>query len=824
MTQKTKTDTEQTPDTPDISEAPDSGASGRQSVAQGAKGLLKRVGKSGVIIAVVVLAFIVGYVANRGSAPKKSDGHAAHGGKASKKKQIWTCSMHPQIQSPKPGKCPICGMDLIPADSGNASQSSHPRELVMSARARKLAEIEVTQVVRQRAAAEVRVVGKVTYDERRVGYITSWVAGRIDRLFVKFTGVKVRRWQSMVYIYSPELVTTQMELIQAVKLAREIKGTGVTGVGGVASSTLRAARHKLSLLGLSGKQIARIEARGKPVDHLTLSAPVGGIVIEKRAQEQMYVKPGTRLYTIADLRRVWVKLDVYESDMSRIRTGQTISFSTESYPGESFAGKVEFIDPFMNNRTRTVKVRLTVDNKDGRLKPDMFVRAVLSSPVSADGKALASGAKPGQAPLVIPVSAPLVTGKRAVVYVEMKPGTYRGKEVVLGPRVGVFYVVREGLAEGDKVVTYGNFKIDSALQILARPSMMNPKGGGPAPGHHHGGAKRLGSGSNSGPIASHKRVIRRQAPAAFRAQLTAVVGAYYEVHRSLSRDKVDGAKQSAAKILTALKGVQMSLLKGKAHLEWMGDLKEIRKTSKSLAVAGDIKSARRHFSMMSNHLIVAVKRFGLAKGNRAIRFQCTMAFGNKGAEWIQAKEGVENPYFGSQMFTCGDQHETLTSPEVKRYAASARFRRQLYTVVDAYYGIHSGLSHDNLRQATQGAKKVTAALKYVQMAQLKGEAHLAWMKTLKGLGTAAAELRKATSIKAARKAFDALSQRVIHAVEQFGVKGDKPVIQFHCPMAFGNRGADWLQPKGGTQNPYYGSKMLTCGDQTKVLSGHKRTL
>jgi len=625
------------------------------SIAERAKVVGRFVGKNAVIIVVVVLAFGVGYLANRGSGSPKSDDHSSVSKKGSKKKQMYTCAMHPQIRLPdKNAKCPICGMALIPVEGGGTAQSTNPRELHMSALARKLAEIQVTPVVRKKAAAKIRVVGKVAYDERRVGYITSWVAGRIDRLFVKFTGVKVRRWQPMVYIYSPDLVTTQMELIQAVKLSREIKSSGVPGADTTSQSMLAASRHKLALLGLSAKQIAHIEARGKPLDHLTLHAPVGGVVIEKRAQEQMYVQPGTRLYTIADLRRVWVKLDVYESDLSRVRTGQTISFTSEPYPGESFSGKVEFIDPFMNNRTRTVKVRLTVDNKDQRLKPDMFVRAVLSSPVSAEGKTLASGAKPTQAPLVIPDSAPLITGKRAVVYVEVKPGTYRGREVVLGPRVGNYYVVLKGLAEGERVVTQGNFKIDSALQILARPSMMNPQGGGPAPGQHHGSKQ-----ASAGPTATQSPIIRRQAPAAFGTQLAAVAKAYYDVHHSLSRDKLDPAKLGAQKVLTTLGAVQMGLLKGQAHIEWMDDAKALKSASKSLAESTDIESARRHFHRLSTHLILAIRRFGLTPGTAAIQFRCTMAFDNKGADWLQAVAGVENPYFGSQMFRCGDQKRVL---------------------------------------------------------------------------------------------------------------------------------------------------------------------
>ena len=505
--------------------------------------------------------------------------------------------------------------------------------------------------------------------------------------------------------------------------------------------------------------------------------------------------------------------------ISRVRVGETLSFTTEAYPGDTFSGKVEFIDPFMDNRTRTIKVRLTVDNKDQRLKPDMFVRAVLSSPINADGKAIASGAKPARSPLVIPVSAPLITGKRAVVYVEVMPGTYRGREIVLGPRVGAFYVVREGLTEGEKVVTRGGFKIDSALQILARPSMMNPKGGGPAPGHQHGG-KRTGPGA----VASQKLVVRRAAPAVFKKQLTAVLNAYYEVHHGLSRDKLDAAAPGARKLLAALDAVQMRLLKGKAHMEWMDDQKGLRGSGKSLSDSDDIKSARRHFGALSGHLIVAIKRFGLAPGAKAIRFRCTMAFDNKGADWIQPKAGVENPYFGSQMFHCGDQHERLAEPEIRHFAAPDGFKKQLFEVVDAYYVLHEGLSHDNLSRAKQGSKKVATSLKKVQMRLLKGEAHVAWMRVHKDIMRASMGVAQAASIKAARKAFDALSGHLITAVEQFGVMGDKPVIQFHCPMAFGNKGADWLQPKGGTENPYYGSTMFTCGDQTRVLSKRERSL
>jgi len=335
----------------------------------------------------------------------------------------------------------------------------------------------------------------------------------------------------------------------------------------------------------------------------------------------MYVKAGTRLFTIADLRRVWVLLDVYESDLHLVRKGQKVRFEAESYPGEPFEGKVAFIDPYVTDRTRTIKVRVEVKNPKGRLKPDMLVRAVLKSDVAG---ALAAGA--GKAPLVIPVTAPLITGPRAIVYVQKKPGTYEGQEIVLGPRVGRHYVVRKGLNEGDKVVSRGAFRIDAALQILARPSMMNPP---------------------------------PKVPPKFRKQLDAVYAAYFGMHHGLSRDKVAPARTGALKLRKALARVDAKLLRGVTKEDWEKVEPDLKEHTSKVAKASDIKRARVHFEGVSNAMIKIARRFGGAGGKPVIRYYCPMAFNNKGAYWLQPNKGVENPYFGSEMYQCGEQLETL---------------------------------------------------------------------------------------------------------------------------------------------------------------------
>lgn len=477
------------------------------------------------LVSVIIIAFILGYFVSS-LTHKPSGGLEDIGsGKEEAVSQKWTCSMHPQIITDKLGKCPICGMDLIPLSVDSAAITT-VRELVVSEEAAKLMEVETSVVQRRFVTNEIRMVGKIDYDETRVKNITAWVPGRIDRLYVDFTGITVNKGDHMVYLYSPQLISAQAELLQASKAAGSI-GMGTSDlVRKSILTTLEAAREKLRLLGLDDEQIKNIEGSGEPQTHITINSPMSGIVIHKNTTEGMYVDTGMPIYTVADLSRLWVKLDAYESDLPWIRYGQEVEFTTQAYPGQVFKGTISFIDPVLNDRTRTVKVRVNIDNSEGKLKPQMFVKAVIRSTVAAGGKVMAAemagkwicpmhpdvikteagncdicgmdlvtteslgyvkAVAPEKAPLVIPASAPLITGKRAVVYVQLpnteKP-TYQGREILLGPRAGDYYIVESGLREGEIVVTNGNFKIDSAMQIQAKPSMMSPQGQ-KVPMEHH---------------------------------------------------------------------------------------------------------------------------------------------------------------------------------------------------------------------------------------------------------------------------------------------------------------------------------------------------
>ncbi len=650
-----------------------------------------------VAVALGILAFAAGFLVRGGKAGGGEAGydHETTVQATEKKAEVWTCSMHPQIRLPKPGKCPICFMDLIPLDSGEDDEVG-PRELSVSEAARALMEIETVPVERRFVTAHVRMVGKIDYDETRVSSITAWVPGRIERLFVDYTGVPVKKGDHMVTLYSPELFSAQEELLQALKAAERLRSSDVSIVRETADATVQAAREKLRLWGLTPEQIAAIEQRGKVEEHVTIYAPSGGIVVHKDAQEGMYVNTGTRIYTIADLSRLWVNLDAYESDLQWLKYGQTVEFTTESYPGEIFSGTISFIHPVLNEATRTVKVRVNVPNEDGRLKPGMFVRAVAEASVATGGRIIdselagkwispmhpevvkdepgacdvcgmplvraeslgyvGSEAKTEDKPLVIPASAPLLTGKRAIVYVEV-PGkekpTFEGREVVLGPRAGDYYLVKRGLAVGERVVTNDAFKLDAELQIRAKPSMMTPDGGGGGggPHAHHGGATRK-TGNKPEATAATKL------PAVVKGQLHGVVQAYLGVQAALAGDDLDAAKESAKNALTAIGKVDMKLLAGDAHMAWMKSAGSLRPLLKELAGAEDIETGRTKFALISEEMAALITRFDLAEG-KLYKAWCPMAFDNRGASWIQNKEEISNPYFGKMMLRCGEIKEVL---------------------------------------------------------------------------------------------------------------------------------------------------------------------
>jgi Cu(I)/Ag(I) efflux system membrane fusion protein len=378
---------------------------------------------------------------------------------------IWTCAMHPQIRMAEPGKCPICGMDLIPLVQ-NGTAGMDPDAIRMTAEAAQLANVQTSVVSRQIPVKEIRLYGKVQIDEQQLQSQVAHFSGRLEHLDVNFTGESVVVGQTLGQIYSPELITSQQELLQAAetKLSQP--------------EIYEAAKEKLRQWKLSDRQIEAIEESGTIQSSINIISTTSGVVISRRVNTGDYVSQGTVLFDIADLSKVWVMFDAYESDLPFLKIGEKISFTIQAIPGHEYNGRVTFIDPVIDAVARVAKVRVEAGNSAGSLKPGMFATGIISSVIGSN-----------RANLYIPRSSVLWTGKRSVVYVK-EAGTddpvFKMREITLGPAVGEGYIVKEGLAEGDEIVTQGTFSVDAAAQLEGKPSMMNPAKGTVTEAHDHG--------------------------------------------------------------------------------------------------------------------------------------------------------------------------------------------------------------------------------------------------------------------------------------------------------------------------------------------------
>lgn len=577
-----------------------------------------------VVFVVVILAFLAGLGLGAPSQPHATD--HGHGGEATSKHTVWTCSMHPQIKLPEPGQCPICAMDLIPLVATDEDGETDT-QVSLSERAKILAQVRTTPVRRAETGVEVRLLGRLESDETRERTVTPWTAGRIDRLLVNNVGAGVGPGQVIAHLFSPEVYSAHQDLIQA-KRQRASLRDGLAGAQTAATAALEAARTRLVLLGVSSEDIDRMERADTPWRYVKIRSDFGGTVLELHVAQGAYVAAGSPLFRLADLSRLWVQLDAYENDLSRIAPKQDVTLRVDSFPGEVFRGKISFIDRVVDPRMRTARVRVEVANKDGRLRPGMFAQAVIDAPE----------AKSSASPLVIPDTAPLFTGMRSVVYVEVtgqdRP-TYEAREVRLGPRAGNLYPVVSGLEEGDQVVVQGAFRLDSDLQIRGGRSMMTLDD-------------------------NRKRAAESaiEVPEAFLRGMAPTVEAYLALHEALSRDDLGKAREAYRAL-----GEKASSFRPQGPEQGMRVWTEFSAGVSQEALQGakaeDLDAARRLFESVSDRLIQVIRRFGNPLKD-PVRFAfCPMAAGSKGAFWLQKASEIENPYFGASMFACGEVRASL---------------------------------------------------------------------------------------------------------------------------------------------------------------------
>lgn len=535
------------------------------------------------------------------------DEHADHSHEWDAENQVWTCSMHPQIRQDGPGDCPICGMDLIPVSDSRSREGHDPMVHEMSAEAIAMANIHTSEVRVVPAEKEISLSGTIRFDEQTITNVTSQFPGRVEQLYVNFTGQQVNQGDPLATVYSPELVTAQQELFEAVKMKD------------VYPALYNAAREKLRLWRLSPEQIDEIERSGEAQTQFRVLAGSSGIVTGRTVTAGDYVGTGTVMFEIADLSKVWVMFDAYESDLAWINTGDRVNFSVSALPGEEFSARVTFIDPVVDPRQRTASVRAEAVNRQMKLKPGMFVSGKISSDIRAGVQAIA-----------IPRSAILWSGKRSIVYVKVAGTEYpefEMREIMLGQRLGEMHLVESGLDAGEEIVTNGVFSVDAAAQLSGNFSMM-----------------------------TRPPVKTMEVPPAFRAQLTGLAAEYFKVKHALVESDPSKASAANGSFLNALSAVDMSLLDDEPHHRWMALLSDLGEMAGEIGKTEDLEEQRGHFEHLSMSMIDVVEYFGLQV--RVYKMHCPMAFDDKGAYWLSDSEEILNPYFGDAMLACGVIEQT----------------------------------------------------------------------------------------------------------------------------------------------------------------------
>lgn len=591
---------------------------------------MKNINRTTAIIAIstLVIGLLFGWLIFGRSNEPQADEH--NHSTTAESETIWTCSMHPQIRQNEPGDCPLCGMDLIPLESTDGELD--PMAVSMSPTAMQLAQVQTMVVDKGKTNKSIRLNGKVQADERLLFTQSSHIPGRIEKLSVNFTGEFITQGQVIAYVYSPELVTAQEELFEAKKIKES------------QPALFNAAKEKLKNWKLSDKQIDQIVASNKTIEQFPILANVSGYVTKKMVNLGDYIKQGEALYEIADLSKVWVLFDVYESDMTWINKGDAVIYTVQSIPGKTFKGRISYIDPVIDPKTRVAKARLEATNKGLMLKPEMFATGTIEAKTNT-----------GNASLTVPKTAVMWTGKRSVVYVMQTSAqgvSFIMREVTLGPELGESYVIEEGLQPGEEIAINGTFSIDAAAQLAGKPSMMNPEGGVAMTGHNHGG--NTNSNMETMPVSSKKTTISEDA----KKSLQPLFDNYFKLKNALASDDFEDAKASGVAMNNSLGKIDMNLFKGDAHSLWMQQSTALKPSLQHIEHLDDIKAIRGKFISISNLMIAIAESFDPL--STAIYVQnCPMADSNKGADWLSLDKEIQNPYFGESMLSCGENTKTI---------------------------------------------------------------------------------------------------------------------------------------------------------------------
>lgn len=635
---------------------------------QGGSRWLMRIGiQAAAVVIVAGLVFFLLGVAQRSqwltaagfSATAGQATSATEGGEGKR----YICPMMCTPPSSQPGRCPVCGMELVEATGGGGGDGI---SVTIEPAARRLVGIQTAVSKLGDLHRTIRTIGSIDFDESRLSTISAYVDGRLEKMYANYAGVKVNRGDDLALIYSPQLYSAQTEYVASLNRGGKVGRFQVSG-----GDLNQMARENLAELGMTQNQIDELTTSGKPLSRIRIKSPQSGTVIEKSAVDGDYVKTGQKLYRVADLSSVWLMLDLFPDDASAVRFGQQVEAEVQSMPGEVFTGRVAFIDPTVHEMTRTVRVRVEILNFDGKLRPGDYATARISVPalptdqvydsalankyispmhpqvirdqpgtcplcdmdlVPTSELGFASAPLPLQQVVTVPRDAVLLAGENSVIYVETDPGRFEIRRVTVGPMTRKEAVIAAGLAAGEVVATGGNFLIDSQMQLAGNPSLMDP---GKAPSY------------SPGPLSL---------PASEPVMLTDEEGrefdrayaAYFEIQRAMAADQ----PPPPVALNTLIESLHKLEMSPGVPDDVQRRLAAARRAATSLD--GSLESAREVYRGVSHAMLRAAT---LARGpetaTKLTHYYCPMVPGG-GGDWMQPGGDLKNPYWGSEMLNCGE--------------------------------------------------------------------------------------------------------------------------------------------------------------------------
>jgi len=595
---------------------------------------------------------------------------------------IYTCPMHPNIRQPNPGRCPICAMPLEPATADGGGPRDEYAVTIEQA-SRRLANIQTAPVQQRTVAKRLESVGRIAIDESRQSTIAAYVSGRIERLFADYTGVEVTEGDHLAVIYSPQLYATQVEFTESKRALETLQGATLASVRRTQERLFDGARQRLVELGMTAEQIAELEQTGEERSRITVYSPIGGTVIEKLLVEGQYVEAGEPIYQIADLSTVWLLLQLFPEDATLIRFGQRVEVEVQSLPGTSVEGRVAFVSPVVDTRTRTVDVRVELLNPEGLLRPGDYARAEVLVPLGAQDQVYDADLagkwispmhpqiirdQPGTCPicgmdlvstqrygyaadpvpqpevLVVPRRAVLMTGSTSLVYVETEVGRFEIRPVKLGPLLRDEAVILSGVTAGEQVAVSGNFLIDSQMQLAAKPSLIDPQ---------RAIARK--------PEKEAPLQLPDSGPQAVAGQTGEELERLYQAYAALVATFAADELPTEVQV-DAVQSLSRSLATAEPLTEPQRELASQTATDLGHLHHRPIGEAREQFKSVSRHvLLLASEVRGEDATNELVHFFCDMVpSGN--ANWLQLDKPIANPYMGSKMLRCATFESVIGVP------------------------------------------------------------------------------------------------------------------------------------------------------------------